>query len=359
MKHRASLMVLPLLFLVMMISWIEIGPALHAQQLSVSVTLLSIDKISMQELDFENFHSTRPFIMIVMTSSRPTTVVLHIVISAQLADGTLLNPLAIAVTEPFLLSGTERITNVDLGAAGSKYQINEDASGINHENGKKVNDVLQATGNLPFGIYTFNSYLESVNGPRSNEFPVSVVIQNPSRVELLSPSNSTEWPNTFPVFQWSSNTDEVILGVYEKLPGMQTPQEAISGVPQLQTRLGKVNTFQYPPAGPGVRQLEPGKSYYWYVRGVVRTGSNTEELIPSEIWQFTITNQIGSAAISSILRQLEDIAGPQFQPVIAKLIEMGFEPTGLLRVGGLIVPWAEFLQRVRSGEFQITGMTID
>lgn len=355
-------MVLPIMFLWTLVLWIAVGPALYAQLSVTAVTLVPMDQISVTDLDFGNFHSNRPFIAIVMNSSRPDTimVILHIDITAQLSDGTQLNPIARAVTILFPLPpGTKRITNVDLGV--SPYFLDEDQSGIDKAAGKRINDVLQTTGKLPSGTYTFTTWLTSTkpNIPKSSDFRVDVVIENPSRVELLAPSTGTEWPNPFPVFQWSSNTKEVILGVYEKLPGIQSPQEAISGVPQLQTRLSGVTTFQYPPSGPGVRQLEPGKSYYWFVQGVVRSGTNTEELISSEIWQLNITKQTGSAAGAAILAQLEDIAGPQFQAVIARLIEMGFEPTGLLRFGGLTIPWVEFLQRVRSGEFQITNMTID
>ncbi len=343
-----------------MVLWIATGPALYAQSLSVSVTLLSLDQISVTDLDFDNFHSSRPFIAITMTSSRQATVVLHLDVTVQLADGTQLNPLARAISEPFLLSGTRRITNVDLGSSNG-IQLDGNESGIVDAAGKRINEVLQATGKLPYGTYTFTAWLESrtPNMPKSNEFPVSVIIQNPSRVDLLAPSNGIEWPNPFPVFQWSSNTDEVILGVYEKLPGMQTPQEAISGVPNLQKRLLKVNTYQYEASGAGVRPLEQGKSYYWLVQGIVRSGANTEDLISSEIWQINITKQTGSAAAAMILNQLQDIAGPQFQAIIARLLEMGFEPTGLLRFGGITMTWGEFLQKVRSGEFQITNMTID
>ena len=360
MKPRAGLTVLTLLIVWTTVLWIAIGPAARAQQLSVTVTILTLDQISITDLDFENFHGTRPFIALTMTATTAQRVILHLDISALLANGTQLNPLARAVSEPFQLSGTMRVTNVDLGT-NTGIMLNENASGIDDAARDKINDVLQTTGKLPFGTYTFTAWLESVspNIPPSNQFPVSIVIQNPSRVELLAPSNGTEWPNPYPVFQWSSNTDEVILGVYEKQPGMQTPQEAISGIPNLQMRLGKINTFQYPASGPGVRQLEPGKTYFWFVQGLLRSGSNTEDVISSEIWQTSISRQSGSAASAAILSQLEDIAGPQFREIISRLLEMGFEPTGLLRFGGITMTWVEFLQRVRLGEFQITNMTID
>jgi hypothetical protein len=295
-----------------------------------------------------------------MTSPGTTRVILHLDVYVLLAGEKESEfQLATAVSMPFDLTGMKRITNVDIGS--TTIPLNENESGIIESAGKRISDVLLTTGKLPFGTYRFNSWLESLtpNVGASNEFPVSITIQNPSRVELLAPSTGTEWPNPFPVFQWSSNTDEIILGVYEKQPGMQTPEEAISGVPNLQTRLGKTNTFQYPASGPGVRQLEPGKSYYWFVQGLLRSGSNTEDVIPSEIWQINISKQSGSAASSAILNQLEDIAGPQFAALIQRLQEMGFEPTGLLRFGGVTMTWAEFLQRVRLGEFQITNMSID
>jgi hypothetical protein len=360
MKPRAPLKVLTLLIVWTMVLWIAVGPEIHAQSLSVSVTILSLDQISINDLDFENFHGSRPFIALTMISPGTTKVILHLDIEALLGGESQPFLLATAVSIPFDLTGTMRVTNVDLGSS-TGIALNANESGIYEGAGKRVNDVLQTTGKLPYGTYTFKAWLESLtpNVHTSTEFPVSVTIQNPSRVELLAPSTNTDWPNTFPVFQWSSNTDEVILGVYEKQPGMQTPQEAISGVPNLQTRLGKINTFQYPPSGPGVRQLEPGKSYYWFVQGLIRSGSNTEDVIPSEIWQINISRQSGSAASAAILSQLEDIAGPQFAALIQRLQEMGFEPTGLLRFGGVTMTWTEFLQRVRLGEFQITNMTID
>ncbi len=361
MKHRACLRILRLLTVLAIVGWIAIGPALHSQTLSVTGTILSLDQISVRDLDFQNFHSNRPFFALVMTASPPDRVILTIRITADLSDGTKLDPLALAISEPFFLSGTKRITNVDLGPQGS-IPLNENESGIVDAAGKKINDVLQTTGKLPSGTYTFEVSLASTKpniNPAELHPPLTVTIENPSRVELLSPSDDTEWPNPFPVFQWSSNTDEVILGVYEKLPGTNTPQEAISGVPQLRIRLPKVNTLQYPASGSGVRPLDPGKSYYWLVQGIVRSGTNTEGYLSSEIWQVNIARQSGSAAAAAILSQLEDIAGSQFQAVIARLLEMGFEPTGLLHFGGVTMTWAEFLQNVRSGKFQISNMTID
>ncbi len=352
-------MVLPLLCACMMMLAAAGVPALHAQSLSVQGSLIAFDQIGVTDLDFQNFHSNRPYFTLSMTLSgvtQPLDVVLHLDVSAQLADGTSLNPLATAVSQPFPLPpGTTTITSTDLN---TRISLDAGQSGLNEEGRKHIEDAVRTTSRLPYGTYTFRVWLTGGNA-MSQPLILDVIIQNPSRVELLAPSNGVEWPNQFPVFQWSSSTDDVIFSVYEKTAGTQSAQEAINGVPQIQTRLHRVNTFQYPASGAGVRQLEQGKSYYWYVQGVSTTGSNTEAMIPSEIWLISIAGQSGGVSGNTILDQLGDISGSQFQEIIARLLEMGFQPTGLLRIGGVTMTWMEFLQKVRSGEYTINNMTIE
>ncbi len=347
----------------MVLFWMG-GFSAHSQQLILDASVMQFDQITISDLDFQNFRSTRPYFTVSMTNNTGSavSVALYILIDGTLADGTPLSPLAQATTLPFNLpSGITSFTNVDLSnhTLSSIKNIQFDpSSGINQNATDKIKGVVRSTGKPPAGMYEFKMWLQGSN-LKSNVWTQIISVINPSRVELLSPMTETEWPNPFPVFQWSSNTDEIILAVYEKLPGTQSPQEAINGVPQLKQRLGKINTFQYPATGSGVRPLEAGKTYYWFVQGIVRSSGNTEDYISSEIWELTISNQSSQAMVAAVLQQLKGLLGGENQAIIDRLEQMGFQPTGLLKVGGIIMTWSEFLTRVQSGDYEITNVTIE
>ena len=76
------------------------------------------------------------------------------------------------------------------------------------------------------------------------------------------------------------------LSVFEKLPNQSSLEEAISGVPHLTSEVN-TTSFLYP-AG-GVRPLEPGKTYVWFVEGIYGNTGGPGNTVKSQLRSFTVS----------------------------------------------------------------------
>jgi hypothetical protein len=116
----------------------------------------------------------------------------------------------------------------------------------------------------------------------------------------------------------------------------------ISGVPLLGTETsGK--SFQYPTAG--ARTLEPGKTYVWYVEGIVGVSAGTKAAIRSRLSSFTIAGR-GGVQQTSLLDALEQALGPEYRPLFDQLRSDGYQPAGTLRLDGRALSVPEFMRLI-------------
>ena len=179
---------------------------------------------------------------------------------------------------------TKMITNMDLSGPNPSVPVVEYT--FDHAQFDRIRDVALATGKAPAGVYEFQMTCFNLSGSQiSNKAIGDIIVTNPSRVDLVLPMEGQNVTTLFPHFQWSANSDSVVLSIYEKLPNQQTPQDVVSGVPFLQEEVGG-NSFDYPPSGAGVRPLESGNTYYWFVD--IPPSSTRGNGIRSDIWSFTI-----------------------------------------------------------------------
>ena len=235
-------------------------------------------------------------------------------------------------TSPISLQANQRriFSNRDL-AKGGVLEIYEDETidiSASRSTARRLIDVIRATSRLPDGTYIFRI---TAYRPGQTSYPYHPLLElqtverylkiiNPSRIDLLSPSDGEKLLTQYPLFQWRSDTHTVILRVFEIRSETQTRDEVLTGVPHLSRRItGGQNQFFYPQAQPGVRNLEPGKSYVWNIEGLYRTSANTEETIPSEIFTFTVLGPFQVSSVDAFLLHLKNITKGMFDEIIEEI----------------------------------------
>ncbi len=247
-------------------------PAAGQNLVNITLSVPQYNQIYVADLDIEHTKSSSILFSATLQSlsQNPIQVKLDLIVNVTLAGESPFQ-LAEATSTPITLNpGQVRIiTNIDL--SGPNSPIHVDRYDYDQAQFDRIKNVALATGKAPAGKYDFNLKCEDLNDNAvSPTASGEVTVTNPSRVDLALPINGENVTTLFPHFQWSSNVDTVILSVYEKLPSQQTAEDVVSGVPYLQTNvpgpLSPVpNSFNYPSSGPGVRPLDKGKTYYWFV----------------------------------------------------------------------------------------------
>ncbi|HEX9014528.1 MAG TPA: hypothetical protein VF960_00835, partial [Chloroflexota bacterium] len=164
----------------------------------------------------------------------------------------------------------------------------------------------------------------------------SIVLTNPSSVELLFPVDGDQNVSPFPLFQWVFDGARSKIAIFEQLPGQTSLEESAQGVPQVETEVASTS-YQYPAAG--VRPLQPGKTYVWYVEGHVRTLGGRDMMLKSPLRSFAVTQ--GPAAASSLLDELEQSLDPKYKPLFDQIRADGLQIDGAARVNGAVLPPAD------------------
>lgn len=231
--------------------------------------------------------------------------------------------IAQATTVPIALNPgqTKVVTNVDL--SGDNPAIRLENYSYDQAEYDKIKNVALATGKAPAGTYEFVLSCTGVDGKSvSNTATADIIVTNPSRVDLAFPNNGENVTTPFPRFQWSANVDTVVLSVYQKLPYQQSPQDVVSGVPSLQQTVAG-SSFNYPPTGSGVRPLQNGNTYYWFVE--IPASSTRGNGIRSDIWSFAVAasdttsvsaGNINDAATRALINLL---TGTQYQSLLSQI----------------------------------------
>jgi hypothetical protein len=241
--------------------------------------------------------------------------------------------LANATTNPFTLKGRRTVSSRDL-ARGGLGDITIASSNYANLGGKqKFDDYIKRFPSAPVGTYTITLDVYTSPGhARLGGTVIQIVIRNSSPdevvVTLIDPLPGAVLSTILPTFSWSSPYPNVTLSVYEKLPSMHSPQEAVTGVPHLVMPLTGASTFTYPPTA--ARHLEMGKTYVWQVTTKVRTNRGDVDR-PSEVRAFRILPP------SQTLQELEDLLnglGGAELGTLSTLLGMGWIPQGDITLDG-------------------------
>lgn len=292
-------------------------------------------------------------------SDQPTPVMfgIDIVAETDVASGEV--HIFSGVTRPVQLQANQPqyYSNRDLAQGGRlelyEYDIISLTGGS--PDARRIVDAIRATSRLPDGIYyfTITAFIPRTTNPpyRPRDEVAHVVrqlrITNPTRVELLSPMDGEQILTPFPLFQWRSDTRAVILNVFEVQPGMQSLEEAITGIPHLQHRISNSNQFFYPQSAPGVRALEPGKRYVWFLEGIYGTSANVEEKITSELYAFTVADPQREGTHNFLLMLLEQLLGAEYANIVQELRDRNLQFQDQIFLDGTLITTAE-LQAVIS-----------
>jgi len=330
-RYIKSRMVIPLLWGLLLIG-LGIHERAEAQvcPLKLSVTYAPVQQLSVDDVDLENFESrTLLFTLrLVNDTTVAITTKLRINLNIRLANGASYHDAFVYLSRDFdVQPGIFTITNLDLGKNG---KIQRDEFNLQDEVKTNVQDVALATGKFPPGRYTYFFSLENTRcGTVDADEPVILIIENPTRVELISPRDG-EMTNEFPMFQFAHDGTRAILTVAEQNPN-QTREDAIDREPPMnRVELIGQNTFLYS----GGRPLERGKSYVWRVVSMI-TGPGLKDLgTSSVIGTFTVSESVelseeesGKDAITftddEIYALLRDLCGDSNRPYLESMRASG------------------------------------
>lgn len=317
---------------------------LPAQAIQVTALTAPVTTLGIGDVDFVNSPTPKwLFTIDINTGGKAITARLNIALRAQLASGEDFNPAITLITKPFTVDGARTITNLDIGK-GKAIDAEEGGYVKNPEAKDKFEKVALPSGIMPAGVYSFHVVVEDVSptppvlGPGETDFTISLT--NPTTMELLFPANGDESVSPLPLFQWMFDGVRSHIAIFEKLPGQSTLEEATTGDTVL-SRLVDQTVFQYPSGG--VRSLQPGKTYVWFVEGFVGAAGGVDQKIKSPLRSFKVEERTG--AVSSLLDELERALDPKYKPVFDQIRAEGLTPFGATLVNGTAITGPD-LQRL-------------
>jgi hypothetical protein len=318
---------------------------LFGQQVTVRTITAPIDALTINDVDFMNATSPQWYFTIDLTvvpSGESVDAIMKITLDATLATGEAFPNAAYIETFPFTINSSRTITNLDMQAPGFVRESYTDPAAKS-----RFEEVALPTGIMPAGIYSFRVEVQPVPSGQSSGDEFAFILSNPSSIELLVPLNGDMVSTQFPLFQWLFDGLSATISIFEKLPGQVSLEETASGVPHLTTQV-VTNYFQYPTAG--VRALQPGRAYVWFVEGRVRQSAGTDHLIRSPLRSFSVARGAGTGTVPEItlLEELERALGPKYKPLFDKIREDGYSPSGTARIDGTPVSVVELLQLINS-----------
>ncbi|HEX9005866.1 MAG TPA: hypothetical protein VF889_01135, partial [Bacteroidota bacterium] len=173
-----------------------------AQGITVHAVAAPINVLSFADVDF--VHSSSPqwlFSVDISTGGRSITAVMTVELKVALATGDDYDPALILLTRAFTVNGARTLTNLDIG----KGKALRDSSfkwvrsgGLDPE--AKFREIALPSGQMPAGTYTFVITVQEISpgsGQGSDQF--SIVLTNPSSVELLFPVDGDQNVSPFPL----------------------------------------------------------------------------------------------------------------------------------------------------------------
>jgi hypothetical protein len=320
-------------------------PASFAQApvIDISTATAPVDVLTIQDVDFINALSPKWLFSIDLRvrGGVPASVnaSMRITLDVAMATGESFTRVSTYATKTFAIPGSRSFSNLDLASPSvkSEYTVDDAAK-------RRLEQMALPTGFMPAGVYTFriDVTVERYNQTYSATF--RFVLTNPSRLDLVMPMQNDHTVNEFPLFQWTFDGPRSRLSVFEKLPNQSSLEEAISGVPHLTTEVN-TTSFLYP-AG-GVRPLEPGKTYVWFVEGIYGNTSGPGNTVKSQLRSFTVSAGGSNQAMEGLLADLEKALGPDHKAVFDRIRENLLSPTGQMRVDGKVISVTDLVKLIK------------
>jgi hypothetical protein len=305
-----------------------------AQGIQVTSITAPVTTLGIGDVDFVKSPTPKwLFTIDINTGGKSIVARMNISLRAQLASGEDYNPAITLTTKTFQVNGARTITNLDIGK-GKAVDVDDAGYQKNQAAKEKFENVALPSGTMPAGLYTF--YVEvldvtpGTSSPGTTQFTINLT--NPTTVELLFPSDADEMVGPLPLFQWIFDGLRSHIAIFEKLPGQSTLEEATDGDTVLSKEVTST-VFQYPSSG--VRSLQPGKTYVWFVEGYAGGAGGVDQKIKSPLRSFKVEARPG--AISSLLDELERALDPKYKPVFDQIRAEGLSPFGSALLNGAAI----------------------
>ena len=349
-QEKWIILLLPF-FLLCSISALSQTPAVDVQALLAPVTSLT-----MNDLDFINTTTPEWLFTITLTPRAPVPlqVRMNLRLALSLAGDGRFDRAAYYQSPVFELAANRTLTNFDLRNPEFRAPLTFDSTAR-----RQVEATGLPGGSVPSGVYQFFVEITTPDGGTvlGND-DEQLTVTNPGVVELLLPYDGEFMPTPYPLFQWRGDSPSWNISVYHRLPGQMSPEETASGIPHLTANVTGVS-FPYPSSG--VRALQTGESYVWYVEGVLSSTGGGERRFRSPLRSFTVAD--GPTALSpSLLDELERSLGPRYHGLIEQLRSEGSSPTGIYRLNGSTISAAELMNILgvlRSDPDAVTSVVIE
>lgn len=320
------LLVVPFIFL----------PAVTQAQITVSTVTAPVNTLTINDLDYLNSTTPKWLFTITMTAPRTVQVVMTINLDVLLANGTRYENAARFISVPFTIERTRTVTNLELGRGRG---IPQESYIFNNEAKAKFLEIALPSGSMPAGSYIFTVNVREVNGPDADTKQFTFILTNPSTPVLLAPQDGEVLTEEFPLFEWQYDGPRATIAIFEKLPGQRSLEETASGTPHY-TATVETRSLRYPTSA---RALQSGKTYVWYVTGLVGAAGGTNLELRSALRSFTISST-STASLAWLLQDLERSLPPVYKPVFDQIRAQNLSPTGSYRLNGSPISLTELLR---------------
>ena len=322
-----------LLALSLIILTVGLPSALLSQnRITVTTIAAPVNALSITDLDYPNSTTPKWLFTITMTTTGQVRAFMRITLDVFLAGGTTYMTAATFTSEPFIINGTRTVTNLELGRGRGIAQSQTEGYIFRDEAKRAFQEVALPSGSMPAGSYRFTVSVYPLDPPNSppgtSEF--TFVLSNPSSPVLIAPTQGEVVNQEFPLFEWQYDGPKSTIAVFEMLPGQRSMEEAASGTPHMIATV-TTHSLRYPVSG--ARPLQPGKTYVWYVAGLVGTAGGTNLEHRSALRTFSVSNT-RTNSLSWLLDELESALPTSYKPLFDQIRAQNLSPSGTFRLNG-------------------------
>ena len=346
-------------FLVLFFAGMSLLPGfVRGQTASIVVTTQAapVNSLSVNDIDFINSTTPKWLFTINIRNLQPrsVTATMTIRLDANLSASSSYQRAVELKTNPFNINGngSRTFTNLDLRDPVLKQSYVLDPLAK-----KKFEETALPSGSLPAGSYNFLVTVTPTIGSQATG-AFSIILSNPSTIQLVFPADGDVAVNQFPLFQWQYDGVRSRISIFEKLPGQGSLEEAASGIPLIRTEVS-AKSYQYPSSG--VRPLQPGNTYVWYVEGLVGVAGGPGTALKSGLRSFTVA-RAGIPTTTSVIDELERLLNRKYKPVFDQIRSEGLSYSGTVRLNGSPIGSADLLQllnQLRANPDAVTAVVLE
>lgn len=324
-------------------------------QISVTTLAAPVNTLTINDLDYLNATTPKWLFTITMTSPRRVQAVMTISLDVLLANGTTYMNAAQFISLPFEIDGSRTVTNLELGRGRgipqSEYRFNAQAKSA-------FQDIALPSGSMPAGSYKFTVEVREHPDGRRDSKDFTFVLTNPSSPVLLSPGQGEMLSEEFPLFEWQYDGPRATIAIFEQLPGQRSLEETASGTPHLRETV-TARSFRYPPTG--ARALKPGRTYVWFVTGLLGAAGGTDIQLRSELRAFTVSATTRNT-LAWLIDDLERALPPTYKGLFDQIRAQNFSPSGTFRLNGSPISLGDLLKvlsDIRSNPESISSVNLE